>query len=330
MKLLDIDFGKVWNAAGARNFSGEGYWQHWPWWPLGLRWAGATFVSKTCTRYPQRGNMPLRFTQPRELKPACIKINYRKKSVLNAVGLSNPGIAALLHTGRWQRWTEPFLISVTSVASPLHERMLEISEIARVLARARAEFSAPFGLEVNVSCPNTHLDFRDTLQETRIYLDILRSSLEGVPLIPKLNVLIDVETAADLAAHPACNAITVSNTLPYGSLPDRVNWPGLFGKVSPLASLGGGGLSGEPLHAPVLGWLLEARRRGFPRPLVAGGGIMEAGDAAAFFGAGAAAVQLGSVAIVRPWRVQRMIDNVLFNESLRTGETLGFSGGMGS
>jgi dihydroorotate dehydrogenase (NAD+) catalytic subunit len=87
--------------------------------------------------------------------------------------------------------------------------------------------------------------------------------------------------------------------------------------VSPLARFGGGGLSGAPIFPLVRDWVEAAARRQFPVPIVAGGGIMAADDAVALLRAGAAAVELGSVAIVRPWRVAgiiRAVDRYLWRD----------------
>ncbi len=76
MKLRKTEFGKVFCAAGARNFFGteaDAYWFHRFWlfravyWvmsqilgrPWGLNYAGSTFVTKTTTLGARDGNMPL-------------------------------------------------------------------------------------------------------------------------------------------------------------------------------------------------------------------------------------------------------------------------------
>ncbi len=117
MQLRGIEFGNILAASGVQGFFGEGYWFHLPLRPLGLDLSGVTFVSKTATLAPYKGNMPLtRWHTPRAPFPACIKVRPLRGVVLNAVGLSNPGLRALLQDGRWQSRTEPFFISLTSRA----------------------------------------------------------------------------------------------------------------------------------------------------------------------------------------------------------------------
>src|SRR5208282_391343 len=94
--LRGIDFGNVFNASGARGFHGEGYWFHRLWRPFGLDYAGSTFVAKTTTLMPRMGNMPIDESgKPVGMLPDCIVVKPAAGVVLNAVGLSGPGILAL-------------------------------------------------------------------------------------------------------------------------------------------------------------------------------------------------------------------------------------------
>ncbi|MEK7078406.1 MAG: hypothetical protein AAB911_02450, partial [Patescibacteria group bacterium] len=112
----------------------------------------------------------------------------------------------------------------------------------------------------------------------------------------------------DIANHSACDAICISNTIPWGQLPDRIDWEGLFGsKISPLAHLGGGGLSGKPLLPLVIDWITKARRVGLRKHINAGGGILSIKDGMKVFMAGADSISLGSIAFLRPWRVEGII-----------------------
>jgi dihydroorotate dehydrogenase (NAD+) catalytic subunit len=309
MKLLGIEFGRVLNASGARNFFGDGYWFHRPLRPLGLDWSGAPFVAKTTTLLPRAGNMPLDGTTPREWRPRCIRINWRAGAVLNAVGLSGPGLTTLLGDGRWQARTRPFLLSFMAVEPDRDARIAEAETFGRRLAIARRFFRARFGVQVNLSCPNVGVDPSSLIGESRAVLSAVSAHLPGVPLLPKLNALVPVPAAREMATHPNCAALVVSNTIPWGRLPDRIDWRGLFGEVSPLAEFGGGGLSGAPLLPIVWDWLDEARRHpgGFPVPIVGGGGVLSAEDAGYLSSAGAAAIELGAVAILRPWRVRKTV-----------------------
>jgi dihydroorotate dehydrogenase len=304
-----IDFGKVFCASGAQGFFGEGYWYHEYLKPLGLDFSGATFVAKTTTLFERVGNMPLHndFT-PKEIRPNCIVIKPFKGIALNAVGLSGPGAGCLLATGKWQKIERPFLLSFMSVAPSSIFRLEELELFVKILKPTLSKFRAPIGLQINYSCPNVGLHLDELLNEVCEGL-ALASDL-GIPIMPKFNVMLPPEAALKVAAHPGCDGICISNTIPWGQLSDKINWKDLFGsEISPLARYGGGGLSGKPLLPLLLRWLEDARRLGLTKPINAGGGILSFGDAKEVLQL-ADSIFLGSVAFLRPWRVAGIIRGV--------------------
>jgi dihydroorotate dehydrogenase len=310
MRLRNVEFGHVFNASGARGFFGEGYAFHEPFKRLGLDYAGSTFVSKTTTLGPRVGNMPLDGDhQPRALVPDCIRVKPVAGVVLNAVGLSGPGVMAL--RTRWMNrgaYPTPFVISVMSVAPTVGSRRDEIRDLVGLLwpVFERAPLA---GLQINLSCPNAGLDPQHLVDEATGMLDIIPRS--AAPTMLKLNALVPIDAARDIMSHPRCDALVVSNTIPWGQLSDQIDWEGIFGsKASPLAGYGGGGLSGKPLLPIVTRWIRRARSAGVVKPIVGGGGILSQDDAAAMLDAGADAVELGAVSILRPWRVRGIIQYV--------------------
>ncbi len=312
MNLRGINFGTVWDASGARNFNGRGWWYHLFLWIFGLRFYGSTFVAKTTTYAAREGNMPLKDdgVTPKELFPKCIYVKKWWKGVaLNAIGLSGRGLEFILKRGFWQERTKPFLISFMAVGETLGDRLKEASHCADLLRRYLPGFRTQVGLQINLSCPNVGKKLTpptNFLQEARFLLDIFGGL--NIPLVVKFSVTTSVDLAYEVAKHPACDAICVSNTVPWGALPDRIDWNGIFGTdISPLAKFGGGGLSGKPLLPLVLEWVREAKRMGFPKPINAGGGILCKRDAIALLDAGADSVFLGSIAFLRGWRVAGVI-----------------------
>jgi dihydroorotate dehydrogenase len=234
--------------------------------------------------------------------------------ILNAVGLSGPGAKALLKKGPWQQRTEPFFISFMSVAKTEEERMSELKEFTGLLAGYLPLFDAPVGLQINYSCPNVGLDPDQLICEVKQGLEI--ASQLGIPLMPKFNVLAPPRAVREITRIWDCDAICISNTIPWGQLPDQINWKKLFGSdESPLAQFGGGGLSGKPLLALVAEWVAQARNAGVRKPINAGGGILSLDDLGILFHMGASSVFIGSVATLRPWRVKKIIKRAhqLFN-----------------
>ena len=312
MKLRGIEFGPCQDASGVRGFFGEGYWWHRYLRRFGLDFAGSTFVAKTTTLGPREGNLPLCLDtfQPRERLPKCIVARLRQGVVLNAVGLSGPGALALLATRRWQERTEPFFLSFMSVALTRAERTQELDDFVGTLKCHLKWFSAPVGLQINFSCPNVGLDPLELVEEAKNGLST--AGALGIPLVPKFNLLLPPVAAIELQFF--CDAICVSNTIPWGKLPANIDWPALFNvaespdePISPLDHLGGGGLSGAPLLPLVAKWVRDARKAGFDKPIIAGGGILHPRDVDVLERAGADAVALGSIAILRGWRVRRTI-----------------------
>jgi len=308
-----IDFGPVWNGSGARGFFGEGYWYHlwfkilfW-WWPWLDR---CTIVAKTTTLHQHAGNMPLREDgiTPRELKPRSIWISLKsfwRGYALNAAGLSGPGVRFLLNQGKWQKRTKPFLISFMSIAKTKEERLAELRQFVQILASYLPQFHAPVGLQLNFSCPSVGLNPQELIAEVEEALTIAASL--NIPLVPKFNILIPVALAKAISEHPFCDAICVSNTIPWEQIPPNTRRR-LFGqRQSPLANMGGGGLSGRPLLPWVVSWVARAREIGITIPINAGGGILGPKNAATLFAAGANSISIASVFFLRPWQVARII-----------------------
>jgi dihydroorotate dehydrogenase len=227
------------------------------------------------------------------------------------VGLSGPGAEALFKARRWQKLTEPFMLSFMSVAEDTSRRLNELKAFCHILRRWQLTFQAPVGLQINFSCPNVGLDTNHLLGEIAINLIEARKILgEKIPLIPKINALVPPLTVRRLQGH--CDAVCVSNTLPWGSFGDQIKWNTLFNSShSPLKHFGGGGLSGAPLLPIVVDWVREAKDIGLDIPINAGGGILRPDDVNKLVSVGLDlrhdSVFIGSAAILRPWRVKRII-----------------------
>jgi dihydroorotate dehydrogenase len=323
MILRGINFGPVHQASGVTNFHGKGYWFHHLLRPCGLDFRGTTFVSKTTTLNARAGNMPLTRdgVTPREWKPRCIWINRAKKAALNAVSLSGPGLEALIQKGFWQKQRAPFFISVMSLEKTPSGRQAELQNIFLRLSAARRfeKWCAPWGIQINFSCPNGGLDPQSLIEETVPLLEMAKEILPpDIPLVPKFGPDIHPSAVAALSKH--CDALCVFNTLPFGKYPvwacetPPIDWKGLCGTdkpdESPIARRFPGfpgGLSGAPLLPFLLEWLRRVRALGVQIPLIAGGGIVSPYDTGHVFDAGADAIFLGSIAFLAPTKVRAAI-----------------------
>jgi len=314
--LRGLRFNPIFGASGTLGNFNEGYAYHAylkKLFPESFDLTGATFVSKTTTDAPREGNMPLdEHFQPREFLPKCIYANPFKGIALNTVGLSNPGINALLATEKWQRMTQPFFISFAPAdGKNLQERLEETIAFANLIKKNEKFFKAKFGIQINISCPNMNHDLALFIKEATELGYVLRSILGEIPIDLKINAMTKLQAIKAIQKERAYDSITCSNTIPFGEMPEWINWKKLFGSdVSPLIKRGfkqPGGLSGKPLLPIVERWIKEARDGGIKIPLIAGGGILCPDDVILLKNAGASAIAIGSAAFLRPWNVQAII-----------------------
>jgi dihydroorotate dehydrogenase len=195
-----------------------------------------------------------------------------------------------------------------SVEKESDDRLREFAQFVELLKRELPRFKAPVMLQINVSCPNVGLEYRKLLRDVERMVQL--AAPLGIVLIVKLNALVPPGSAVELCGLKDLDGICMSNTIPYGELPNEINWKKLFGQVSPLAHLGGGGLSGRPLTPIVERWIRDARAAGFNKAIIACGGILSIADADRMLEVGADLIELGSVSILYPWRVRGIIRHV--------------------
>lgn len=315
MILRGIDFGPVWGASGVQGFFGEGYPIHRAlrlMFPGLFTFKGMTFVAKTITLLKNEGNMPLKADgiTPVELAPRCIYADFRNCLMLNAVSLSNFGARFYFDQGLWQERTEPFFLSFMVLGSDRSDGMRQRRDFVRLFNQYKSGFRAPVALQENWSCPNVGHDLRHFLDQFEEGAEIM--SELGIPYVPKFNALIDPRWVRDMASRARCDAICVSNTIPFGEIPDRIAWKRFFPNGSPLLKRGfkqPGGLSGGPLFDILRSWVHEYANSYPDAPLNAGGGLTRPGDIDQLMlnYPSVKSVSLGSVATLRPWRMRSMI-----------------------
>jgi len=218
-------------------------------------------VAGTFTRRPRRGNA----------KPRIVRYAGRG-SLINAMGLPNPGAEAAAANLRRRRSTSPALASIAD-------------EDARDVIETHALLEPHVdAVELNVSCPNVAWG-RDRDNEAHL-AELLRElgSRRSKPLFVKLPPFrTDVErevvlALARIAQAGGADALTCSNSLPA---------------PEPRLASGSGGLSGRVLAAGTVAGVREVRgATGGGIPINACGGIASAADTLACLEAGATTVQL--------------------------------------
>lgn len=312
VKIHDIDFEPCWVQSGTLNFYGQG----WPYHKLlkiaGIDFGGMTFVSKTTTLLPRTGNMPLkRNLMPKERFPKSIYINRKHKCALNAVSLSGPGAKVILGAHELHQMKIPFQLSFMAVEKTSDEKLREFVQFSKLLLWEKKYFSAPIGLQINVSCPNTGHgtpEFKEILE----MLDRCDGLVAmGIAIIPKVSVEMPIENIIAFGEHRNCHAITTSNTVPFGNLPDKIDWEKLYPHGSPIEKRklnipGKGGLSGAPLLPLVIEQVATLRAAGFEKHINAGGGILYEEDVTELYEAGANSISLGSIAFLNPFAIGKI------------------------
>ncbi len=314
-------FGPCWGASGHKNF-GNGWWYQ-----RCAPFPGApTTVMKTLTLLPRlgpptnRGNMEMKKDgiTPADFFPKCVYITprlYMLGVTLNAVGLNNPGAERALNEFGWENYPTPFMVSFSPEGVTATERIENTKTFVDAFNTSPVGRSVrkDIGFQLNISCPNTKHNPAELAGEAEGLLSATEEL--RIPKVVKINALTPMEAALRIARHPACNAISPTNTIPYGQLPGAIDWVGMFGSQdpqhSPLAQRYGGnpnmagGLSGKPIRPVICDWVAQAKREGMLEHchINGGGGIMEADDINEFARVGAGSVSLGVIGMLRPWRM---------------------------
>ena len=240
-----------------------------------------SLACKGTTREPRLGN-----PQPR--------IAETPGGMLNAVGLQNPGVDAVLREElpRLARvFRKPILANVSGFSRE------EYVEVCRKL-----DACPQVGwLEVNISCPNVHgggmsfgTDPRAAAAVTRAVKDAVRKPVI-VKLSPNVTCIRDIARACEDAG---ADALCLINTLLGMRLDLRTR--------RPLLANGTGGLSGPavfPLALRMVWQVYEAVRI----PLIGAGGVSSAEDVLEMMLAGAAAVEVGAANLVDPFACRNIV-----------------------
>ncbi|MFW9913978.1 MAG: dihydroorotate dehydrogenase [Candidatus Thorarchaeota archaeon] len=211
--------------------------------------------------------------------PTVIGFSYDLKgSLLNAVGLSNPGASEFV-----AEFCEGESPRVPVIASIFGENSEEIAEVVSTLENAPIS-----GFEINLSCPHggkygLALGTRPKVvsQVVTTIKDSSRKPL-WVKLTPNVTDIVSIGKAAEEAGADAVVAINTLQALAVDI------WTRKF-----VLSHGEGGLSG-PCLRPVALRCVKQLRKALEIPIIGVGGINRWQNVVEFLLVGASAVQIGS------------------------------------
>lgn len=225
--------------------------------------------------------------EPRFGNPAP-RIAEAAAGMLNAVGLQNPGIDAVL-SGElpWlrARFHQPILANISGFS---------LGEYVECSEKADASEDVTM-LEINISCPNVHgggMSFgTDPKMAARVTSAV--RAVTKKPLFIKLSPNVtDITEIARACEDAGADGLSLINTLLCMRIDIRQRRPVLKNRT--------GGLSGPalfPLALRMVWDVYEAVRI----PLIGMGGVSNAEDVVEMMLAGATAVQVGAANLKDPW-----------------------------
>mgnify|MGYP001127008388 FL=1 len=244
-----------------------------------------SFSWKGTTRDPRPGN-----PQPRIAETAA--------GMLNAVGLQNPGMEAVLREevpNIARIFHGPVIANVCGFSLEEYAencRMLEDAEQVKIL-------------EVNISCPNVHAGGRNFGSDPRSAAAVTRAVRAATkkPVFLKLSPNVtDIAEIAKACAGEGADGLCLINTL----LGMRID----LNTKRPLLQNRTGGLSGPAVFPVALRMVWDVYEAVPGLPIIGCGGAASAEDAAEMMLAGASAVEVGAANLRDPWACKTIIENL--------------------
>ncbi len=215
--------------------------------------------------------------------------------MLNAVGLQNPGIDAVIAQELpWlaAHFHKPLIANIGGFSiAEYEENCRKISECPQVGI-----------LEVNISCPNLHCggqNFGTTAQGAAQVTRAVRAVTDK-PVYMKLSPNVtDIAEIARACEAEGADGLSLINTLLGMRLDLRTR--------RPVLANGTGGLSG-PALLPIAVRMVYQVYEAVKIPIIGMGGVSRAEDAAELMLAGASAVQVGAANLKNPCACKEIIE----------------------
>ena len=222
---------------------------------------------------------------PRPGNPAP-RIAETPAGMLNAIGLENPGLEAVVEQYL------PFLrgFDVPVIVNIAGDTVEDYARLAQRLDRQ----TGVAGLEVNISCPNVKKGGMLFGSDPDSAAEVIRGvkAATSLPVIAKLSPNVtSIAAVAESVAQAGADALSLINTL-LGMAIDIRNKRPVLGNIM-------GGLSG-PAVKPVALRAVWQVYRAVKIPILGMGGIASGEDALQFIMAGASAVAVGTANFVNP------------------------------
>ena len=217
--------------------------------------------------------------------------------MLNAVGLQNPGVAAVLADEiPWLagRFHGPLIANVGGFS---------LDEYADN-CRAFSECPQVGILEVNISCPNLHCGGRNfgSSPETAAAVTRAVRAATDKPVFMKLSPNVaDIAAVARACEEAGADGLCLINTLLGMRIDLKTRRPVLANRT--------GGLSGPAIFPVALRMVWDVYEA-VQIPLIGCGGVSSAEDLCEMMLAGATAVEVGAANLIDPFACRRIVDDL--------------------
>jgi dihydroorotate dehydrogenase (NAD+) catalytic subunit len=205
-----------------------------------------------------------------------------EQGMLNAVGLSNPGLDEMIKEIRLYKQ----LCHAPIIASIFGRSIDEFGEVTQ-----RAAEAEPDMIEVNISCPNVHSEFGqpfgDSCPDTAKITQIVKKHAGKIPVSIKLGPHgPGIGVIAKVCEENGADAITAINTVGPGMIID-------IDVKKPVLSNLTGGVSG-PAILPIAVKSVYEVYKNVKIPIIGTGGVTKPSDAIQMILAGATAIGVGT------------------------------------
>jgi dihydroorotate dehydrogenase len=256
---------------------------------------GTTVMAKSATRWRRRGNFipanPLTWKYIRRI-PGL--------GMLNAYGLTNQGVEVCAEEMRQSCEAGIRVIPnyypefAKGTETAIRETLESISLYHKIIG---PEFWA---LELNFSCPNAQEDITENVNQGITCVNRIRQDYPELSLIAKISVVHPYEFAQELE-RLGVKGIHGVNTIPYVLV-----YPEYRYRPSPLAGVGGGGVSGGPA-CPAAKKYNTGLRKKVGLFLIMGCGVSTLEDVQSYLDLGADAVSFCTLALRCPREAARVM-----------------------
>ncbi len=246
-----------------------------------------SIMIKATTHHPRYGN-------------ATPRVAETPAGMLNAIGLQNPGVEAVLSEKLpWLEQHFPDLPIIANVAGFSNE---EYAYVAGKISQAPNVKA----IELNISCPNVDHGNNGLLigQVPELAYDAVKAAVEAssVPVYVKLTPSVaDITLLAKAAEDAGASGLTMINTL----VGMRFN----LKNRQPILANGTGGMSG-PAVFPVALKLIRQVAQMTKLPIIGMGGVDSADKALEIMIAGASAIGVGTANFTDPFACPTIIKDL--------------------